>query len=398
MSSRVDAALLRVGASAEGMARAPARVAARAAPRILFFIPTLLVGGAERHTVDLCQRLRERGFPARILVHTDKRSPVMTAMPACSDAIVLGLKGMSDPVGWATIWRTLRRERPDIIVAVNQTPLIVSVVQRFAGATRAKLACIFHTTELQAHEKYQETLFRRLAPFADLLVYVGANQQRSWEARGIRPRRAALIRNGIDTARFAAGRAGRDRVRAQYGVRPDDLLLGILASFRIEKNHVELVAALARASDAGPQAKVLCIGQGDTRPTVEALARTLGVADRLIFAGEQSDVAPFLAACDAGVLCSTAETFPLSAIEFLAAGVPMISAEVGGATEIVQEGVNGLLYPPGDVDRLAAAIAAMSRPDLRAGLAARAQGSVAGFAVERMVDLYVEAFDALGRS
>lgn len=367
-------------------------------PRILFFMPTLLVGGAERHTVDLCQRLRERGYQAKILVHTDRRSPVMTGMPACADAVILGLKGMSDPIGWITIWRTLRRERPDIIVAVNQTPLIVSVIQRFARAIRAKLACIFHTTELQHHEKYQEALFRGLAPFSDLLVYVGANQQRSWEARGIRPRRAALIRNGIDTARFAAGRAGRERVREAYGVRPDDMLLGILASFRIEKNHIELVAALARARAAGTQAKVLCIGQGDTRSRVEALALELGVADRLIYAGEQSDVAPFLAACEVGVLCSTAETFPLSAIEFLAAGVPMISAEVGGATEIVQDGVNGLLYPSGDIGRFAASIAALSRPDLRARLAARAQESVAGFAVERMVDHYVEAFDALGSS
>lgn len=367
-------------------------------PRVLFFIPTLLVGGAERHTVDLCQRLRERGYHAKILVHTGRRSPVIATMPACADAIVLGLKGMSDPIGWITIWRTLRRERPDIIVAVNQTPLIIAVVQRFAGATRAKLACIFHTTELQAQEKYQETLFHRVAPFTDLLVYVGANQQRSWEARGVRPRRAALIRNGIDTARFAAGRARREEVRAQYGVSPHEVLLGILASFRIEKNHVELVAALACAQQAGTAAKVLCIGQGDTRPAVEALARTLGVADRLIFAGEQSDVAPFLAACDAGVLCSTAETFPLSAIEFLAAGVPMISAKVGGATEIVEDGVNGVLYPPGEVDRLAAAITTMAGSDARALLAARSQASVAGFAAERMVDLYVEAFDALARS
>ena len=367
-------------------------------PRILFFIPTLLVGGAERHTVDLCQRLRERGYQAKILVHTGKRSPVMGELPAGADAVILGLRGMSDPVGWMTIWRTLRHERPDIIVAVNQTPLIVSVIQRFAGATRAKIACIFHTTELQSHEKYQEGLFRRLAPFTDLLVYVGANQQRTWEAQGIRPRRAALIRNGIDTARFAAGRAGRDRIRAQHGIEPDDVVLGILASFRIEKNHVELVAALARASEAGTRARVLCIGQGNTKPQVEALAQKLGVADRMIYAGEQSDVAPFLAACEVGVLCSTAETFPLSAIEFLAAGVPMISAKVGGATEIVQDGVNGLLYPPGDVDRFAAAIALVSRPDIRAGLAASAQASVAGFAVEHMVDRYVEAFDALGRS
>lgn len=368
-------------------------------PKILFFIPSLLVGGAERHTADLCQRLRERGFPARILVHQAKVSPIMTGLPAGADAIVLGLKGMSDPKGWMTIWRVLRRERPDIIVAVNQTPLIIAIVERWAAATRAKLACIFHTTELQPHEHYQERLLLRLAPFADLLVYVGSNQQRSWQARGMRPRRTALIRNGIDIARFEAGRSGGAAGRrARLGIAPDDYVLGMLASFRPEKNHVALVAALARAREAGTLAKLLCIGHGGTRPEVEAVAQRLGVADRIIYAGEQNDVPAWLSACDVGVLCSTIETFPLSAIEFLASGVPMICAEVGGVSEIVSDGVNGLLYPSGDIGRFAAAITALSDPGRRGALAAQAQPSVAAFSVDHMVDLYAEAFETLARS
>jgi glycosyltransferase involved in cell wall biosynthesis len=85
----------------------------------------------------------------------------------------------------------------------------------------------------------------------------------------------------------------------------------------------------------------------------------------------------------------------LSAIEFLAAGVPMICARVGGVPEIVRDKVNGLLYPLGDVDRLASAIAALAEPNYRASLAARAKTSVVSFSAELMVDRYVEEFEAL---
>ena len=114
-----------------GGRRGIARLSPR--PRILFFTPTLLVGGAERHTVELCLRLREQGFPARILVHQSSVSPIMAVHPAAADALVLGLRGMSDAKGWTMIWKVLRRERPDIIVAVNQAPLIISILQRWGG-------------------------------------------------------------------------------------------------------------------------------------------------------------------------------------------------------------------------------------------------------------------------
>lgn len=367
--------------------------AGRARPRLLFLLPTLQVGGAERHAVDLVERLRRRGFPCRILVYGAQVSEVVAAMPGARDAAILGLKGLSEAGGWARVWRELRRAAPDVVVTVNQTLLIVGLLERLAGATRAPIACLFHSTKLQDYERYQEGPFWALSPLTDLLVYVGETQRRIWEGRGIRPRRAAVIRNGVDLDRFAT--ADGAAVRARHGIDPSAFLLGIVAALRPEKNHVELVRGLRAAADRGVPVRVLAVGEGPTRAAVEALARELGVADRLCLAGEQADVAPFVAACDAGLLCSTAETFPLSAIEFLAAGRPMIAARVGGVPDIVEDGATGRLYASGDPDDLAAAMCELADPARRAPLAARARPSVEALSAERMADAYAEAFTAL---
>ena len=308
---------------------------------------------------------------------------------------MLGVRGMSDPRCWALLWRFLRAERPDLIVAVNQSTAIASALVRLAGATHAKLACILHTTELRPAERHQQALFVRLTPLLDLLVCVGTNQLAVWEGRGTRPRRTVVIRNGVDLARFSAAPSQRCAVRARFGVGGDEYLLGILAAFRPEKNHGELVSALAAVGRLGLRPRLMCIGGGPTRAEVERRAVELGVAEQLVFVGEQAEVAAFVGACDVGVLCSRIETFPLSAIEMLASGAPMICSRVGGAAEIVEHDRNGRLYRSGDVDGLAAAICDLAQPETRKRLAEQARPSVAAFAAERMVDAYVEAFDAL---
>jgi glycosyltransferase involved in cell wall biosynthesis len=364
-------------------------------PHLLFFLPSLTIGGAERHTIDLCQRLRQHGYRAQILVHGRVRSPTLLQAPACDDVIILDLKGMSDPMGWVKAWWTIRRISPDIIIGINQTTLIISVILRLLLATRARIACIFHTTDLQAFEKYQETILLKIGRMIDLMVYVGSNQKKVWDQRGLRSRRTAIIRNGLELTRFQVPGSERQAVRDRYELMDEDFVLGIVAAFRIEKNHVELVSALATARAAGTNLKVMCIGDGKTRQAVVEQAERLGVLDRLIFVGEQSDVRPFIAACDAGVLCSTIETFPISAIEFLALGRPMIGADVGGIAEIVNDQVNGLLYPAGDIEAFARAIASMADPVRRAEMTAAARPSVAELSADHMVEKYEAAFDAL---
>lgn len=369
----------------------------RSRPRLLFYLPSLMLGGAERHAVDLVERLRKVGFHCDILVHSAAASPALTEMPGAAGAVVLGLQGMSDLAGWPRIWREMRRLKPDIVVAVNQTPFIISVVQRLARGIDAKVTCIFHTTQMQPFEVSQEPLFRWASRLADLIIYVGRNQQQLWRAKGVIPRADTMIPNGIDLRRFDRASTHRQAMRQRLGIADNEPLYGIVAALRSEKNHVEFVRALAAAKARGVNVKMLAIGDGPERAQIAALVGQMGLAGQTHLIGEQADVKPWIGACDVGILCSTSETFPLSALEFLAAGVPMISAEVGGAPEIVHDNLNGRLYPPGDISAFADAIVALADPIQRHVLAEAAARSVARFSVEAMVVAYVEAFMALAQ-
>ena len=99
---------------------------------------------------------------------------------------------------------------------------------------------------------------------------------------------------------------------------------------------------------------VLClVGDGPDREATEQLAHDLGIVDRCLFLGYQDDVAPFYAAFDALVLPSANEGTPVSAIEALAGGRPVVATRVGGVPDVVRDGVDGFLVEPGDVDALA---------------------------------------------
>src|SRR4029077_13405288 len=113
-----------------------------------------------------------------------------------------------------------------------------------------------------------------------------------------------------------------------------DYVIGICAALRPEKNHVQLVDAVAALRARGIPARALVIGDGPMRPAIEARARAAGVADEVRITGFQQDVRPYLAACDTAVLCSTTiETFSLAALEAMALGRPGAHSDLRGRRE-----------------------------------------------------------------
>jgi glycosyltransferase involved in cell wall biosynthesis len=139
------------------------------------------------------------------------------------------------------------------------------------------------------------------------------------------------------------------------------------------------LAAVARV----PDVELLVVGDGPDRKRLEAHARDVGLSGRVRFVGSvpRADVLQRLAAAEALVLSSDWENFPHTAVEALALGTPLIATAVGGVPEVVVDGVNGLLVPPGDPDALAGAIARFAgSPELRASLSDAARASVAHLA------------------
>jgi len=363
--------------------------------RILFFLPQLVVGGAEIHALSLFSLLKGKGYNCKILVFGKRKSVQLAARLSEEDVQYLNLKGMSEARGWLKVRNAFQNFDPDLILCINQGPLIISVIERMIFGIKAKLACIFHTTKMQNFERYHTPLLRIAGKLSDLMIYVANHQKALWEAQGLHAKRAVVIQNGIDLQNFQLSANVGKKKRRELGLGASDIILGIVATFRVEKNHGEVLRALAHARSQGSRAKLLAVGSGPTFEETKALAAELGLKDHTYFIGEQSDVASWIAACDVGVLCSTTETFPISVLEFLASGVPMIVSAVAGTTEIVSHEVNGLVYPGGDVDALANAIMQMEAPALRKRLASETRKSVAPYNLLRMRDAYMVEIDAL---
>jgi glycosyltransferase involved in cell wall biosynthesis len=139
---------------------------------------------------------------------------------------------------------------------------------------------------------------------------------------------------------------------------------------------------------------VLIVGEGDERASVEALVKRLGLEEHVLLTGARTDVPDVLAALDVAVLSSDYEGIPLSLLEFMDAGKPIVATNVGGVPEVIENGVHGVLVPPRDETTLAAAVGGLLRDRDRAReLGARARDRCRGEfsldrTVERLQDLY----------
>lgn len=363
--------------------------------RILFITGSLVHGGAERHTITLANRLAERGHECHAAYVKDDPSQ-RERYRGMASLTCLDARKYLDRGALGRLVDLVVAVRPTHIVAVNQYALLYACLAARRAGSQAPLAVTFHTTLLRnAKEWLQMLYYRPLFWSADWLAFVCDSQARYWRRRQLFARRTDVIYNGIDTEHFRPREALP--LRKILGFAETDLVIGMSAVLREEKNHVQLVDAIARLRSRGIPARALMIGDGPTRPAVEARARALGVGGDVLITGLQQDVRPLVAACDAVALCSTAvETFSLAALEAMALARPVVHAEIGGAADMIRPWREGFLFPVGDTAALVEHLAALADPELRRRMGAQARTAVeARFSERAMVDRYEQTLQEL---
>ena len=137
----------------------------------------------------------------------------------------------------------------------------------------------------------------------------------------------------------------RSAARRELALSPTAFVVGIVARLRPEKNHEILLRATARLVADNRDVTICAVGDGPRRAYLEHLAKDLGVADRLVWAGERTEAGRLVTAFDIAVLCSAWEGLPLAALEAMVAGVPVIATAVGGLPDLLVGGA-GVLVPP----------------------------------------------------
>jgi L-malate glycosyltransferase len=202
--------------------------------------------------------------------------------------------------------------------------------------------------------------------------------------------RIQVIPNFVDPDLF-----DRERQPCRRGalVEPGEKLVMHISNFRPVKRVKDIVQIFHRLSREVP-ARLILVGDGPDRSEALHEADRLGIGDRVRFLGKQDTVAELLACADLFLLPSASESFGLSALEAMAAGVPVIASDAGGLPEVVEHGESGFLFPVGDIDSMAAAAVEILRDTQRwreMSNAAR-RGSVERFGADRVVPLYEDYY------
>jgi glycosyltransferase involved in cell wall biosynthesis len=330
--------------------------------RILQVITPSRIAGAERSTTSLCEHLVKAGHP--VIVACKRGHPLIRVMLELGlDARAVALSGKTNVAAALRLARLAREERVDVI----NTHLSTAALW---GSIAGRLTRI--PTVATVHALNTKTCYS----LADRVIAVSQAAKAHLVAQGMGAERIDVVYNGIDPERYRL-RTSREDARAALGLKQEAVVFAVVAHFSPKKGHAVFLEAAARIAACAAHSVSIFAGEGPERENLARQAGRLGLSDKVIFTGFLPDVLPIYAAADVVVLPSIAgEGLPRALLEGGLLGRPVIGTRLSGTPEIVQEGVTGLMVPPGDVPALAAAmerLAADAELRQRMGMAAAAR-------------------------
>ncbi|WP_075292059.1 glycosyltransferase family 4 protein [Pararhizobium arenae] len=205
------------------------------------------------------------------------------------------------------------------------------------------------------------------------------------------------IHNGIDAGRFSVESGSRDLVRQAFGIAATQPVVATVARLVWFKGLHDLLDAAGIVSRQVPEVRFLIVGSGPQHDELRAKCLTDGISKNVIFAGERRDIPDILSSADVFALTSVSEGLPISILEAMAAGLPVVATDVGGVSEIVDDGKTGFLVPsrsPSDVaDRI---LRLLASPDDRQTFGAAGKRRVVrAFSPEHMIAQTAHLYDRL---
>jgi len=369
--------------------------------RVLRVIARLNVGGATHHVALIGRRMDPERYPA-LLVHgrlgRGEASLAHLADGGASDVRQLPeLRPEVDPRADLRAVGALRRVidqfRPDVVETHTAKAGFVGRAAAASSRPRPAIVHVYHGHVLEgyfgpAKNALYRTLERSAGLVSDRLIGVSEANVDDLVRLRVAPRsRFTVVPYGLDLNPFiACERAAAEDFRRANGVREAEILLGYVGRLVPIKRVDVLLRAFAALRRDDLAVRLSIVGDGESRPELEALARDLGVDDRVRFHGFATDVAAVTAAADIAVLSSDNEGTPVALIESGAAGLPAVATCAGGTQDVLPADC-GVVVPCGDHEAFADGLRRLVHdPALRARMGARARAHVLErYSVERMI-------------
>jgi L-malate glycosyltransferase len=380
--------------------------------RVLFVNHTSLRSGAEATTLDLIARLPPTiepvlACPPGRLAH-DARAGGVAVRPIAGMAGSLRLHHANTPRALAELtrmaWDVRAQGRRCGADLVHATSIRAGVAACLPAGPRPPVVVSLH--DCLPRGPATAAVQRLIDARAALVIANSRYTARAWRPAGRGGAPLRVVHPGIDRARHGVA-LHRAAARAHLGLPGDAPLLGVAAQMTPWKGQATAIRALARVRERLPDARLVLAGEAkfverstryDNRAYVGELRRivgALGLDAAVYFLGQRDDVPVLMAALDVLLVPSTEEPFGLVVVEAMTAGTPVVATSRGGPAEVIRDGVDGRLAPPGDAERWAAAASdVLADPAEQARLAVGGRETARRFTAERYAADVVAAYGA----
>ncbi len=365
---------------------------------IAFVIEALTVGGAEQMLVAMANRFSDRGWDVHVICLTKAGALAEQLHPAVT--IHLGRKKPGIDFSLAVrLRRIIQSINPDVI---NSHLWTANLWTRLALPLSSRPIIVTEHSRDNWKKTHERFIDRVLALWTAKLVAVSHDTADFYRATvSIPDRQITVINNGIDTAAYQQGNGGS--VREELGIAPETFLIGTVGRLVSAKNHVRLLEMADKLQDQLDSFRVVLVGEGEERSTLEAVIRKHKLHDIVIMTGERKDIGDVLDALDVFVLSSDREGHPLTALEAQTAGTPVVLTNAGGSADAIAGYSGGEASPATVTGGVLVQKSAQSLADAIAKLAKdpellRSMGEYAreyapdGFSLDRMVSQYEKLF------
>lgn len=318
---------------------------------ILTFIDILHSEGAENIAVNITIKLAESGEYNPVVCATRRGGVLENTLKASNiKYYILNRNNFYDIHKFLPLRNIIRENNISIIHAHK-------IGSNLWGSIFGNLFGIPVISHFHAHHKSLEDLAflaaaRIIGSLSRNIISISEfERQRLIVEEGIPSSKIVTIYNGIDYEKYQ--RKANDELRKQLGIEPGSSVVGIVAAFREQKNHELFILAANEIFKKNQKVMFVLIGDGVTREKIEKMVSDLGITNNVIFTGARRDVPDILSIIDVGVLSSHWEGLPLAVLEYMAASKPVVSTDVSGLSEVIENGVNGFLVPAGNFQALA---------------------------------------------
>jgi glycosyltransferase involved in cell wall biosynthesis len=366
---------------------------------ILFLIYDLERGGPELRLLDF-----QKHFPPKLRMHICVTSRNLALLPEFLGAdasvyIVPVVKGYLEINKAWKIYKHVIMKNISIINSYGLKELFLSTTIKFMSGFKIKT--VHHSVDLLHHYGVRQKIFLViLLKLTDKILCNSGKSQELIRTFFVPERKISVIRNGINIDSFRKAITRTERFRKIHGIEKYHLVLGTIANFRKVKNYPFLLNAFRILSRTNKNLKLICVGGGYYLPNIKRMALEYHLEKAIIFTGYSRHVAEYLSLMDVFVLCSLKEGFPNVLLQAMTMSLPVVSANVGGCSEIIDHMNNGMLYPSNNLGKFIEAVEMLTtNPDFANRLASNAKRTVEeNFSLPRMIKKYVTLYNELSES